>query len=188
MLFRSFNEPLMTRSVFFLRPSAPGNIRSFLEAGDWKVARAFNDVVLFKKGYNKGLKLCETVVDPKIQYPMNVDLNKEILFLGYDIVDDNAPGSKFVHMVYYWKRIKGDNRPGSFFIRFSDAGGNTRFEDEHTFGYGVYLRDEWKEGQVMKEHHYILVPSGLEKGGYKIGFGPFNFEESAGNPENAHAE
>ena len=182
-----FNEPLITRGAFF-PPSAPGNIRSFLEAGDWRVARAFNDTVLFRKGYVKGPKLCEMVVDPKIQYPMNVDLNKEILFLGYDIVDDGAPDSKLLHMVYYWKRIKGSGRPTNFFIQFLDAGGNVRFSGRHVFGYRVYLRDEWKQGQILKEHYYVLIPSGLEKGDYNISFGPFVFEEDADHPERPHAE
>src|SRR3989338_62736 len=167
-----FNEPLMTRSAFF-GPSAPGNIRSFFEAGDWRVAIAFNDIVLFRKGYNKGPRLCEAILNPKIQYPMNVDLDKEIVFLGYDIVDDNIQDSRLLHMVYYWKRIKGSSRPTIFFIQFSDANRNVKFQNQHVFGYRAYLRDEWKEGQVVKEHHYILIPSGMEKGDYGISFGPF---------------
>lgn len=166
-----FNEPLMITAFF--PPSAPGNIRSFLEAGDWRVERAFDDIVLFKKGHSKRPRLCEAVLDPKIQYPMNIDLNKEVLFMGYDIVDDNIPDSRLLHLVYYWKRLKGDTRPESFFIQFSDANGNVRFKAEHMFGYRVYLRDEWRQGQVIKEHHYILIPSGLEKGDYEIVFGPF---------------
>ena len=171
-----FNEPLMITAFF--PPSAPGNIRSFLERGDWRVARAFNDVVLFKKGYKEGPLLCEAVLNPRIQYPMNVDLNNEVLFVGYDIVDDIMPDSRLLHMVYYWKRIKGSSRPEGFFIQFSDANGNVRFKAEHMFGYRIYLQDEWRQGQVVKEHHYILIPSGLEKGDYKISFGPFIFAET----------
>ena len=171
-----FNEPLMITAFF--PPSAPGNIRSFLERGDWRVARAFNDVVLFKKGYKEGPLLCEAVLDPRIQYPMNVDLNNEVLFVGYDIVDDIMPDSRLLHMVYYWKRIKGSSRPTSFSIQLSDANGNVRFKAEHMFGYRIYLQDEWRQGQVVKEHHYILIPSGLEKGDYKISFGPFIFAET----------
>ncbi len=170
-----FNEPLMTRGAFF-PPSAPGNIRSFLEAGDWRVAMAFNDIVLFRKGYDKGPKLCEAVLNPRIRYPMNVDLNKEILFLGYDIIDDSAPDSRLLHMVYYWKMIKGNSRPTSFFVQFLDAKGNFKFQNQHVFGYRVYLRDEWKEGQVVKEHNYILIPSGADEGDYSISFGPFIFD------------
>jgi hypothetical protein len=172
-----FNEPLITRSTFF-PPSAPGNIRSFLEEGDWRVARAFNDVVLFKKGYEEGPRLCEAVLNPRIQYPMDVDLNKGVLFLGYDIIDDSAPDSRLLHLVYYWKRIKGSSRPEGFFIQFSDANGNVRFKAEHIFGYRIYLQDEWRQGQVVKEHHYILIPSGMEKGDYKISFGPFIFAKT----------
>ncbi|MDD5072235.1 MAG: DUF2079 domain-containing protein [Candidatus Omnitrophica bacterium] len=181
-----FNEPLMIAAFF--PPSAPGNIRSFLEAGDWRVVRAFNDTVLFGKGSDKGPRLCEAVINPKIQYPMNVDLNKEIVFLGYDIVDDDAPGSGLLHMVYYWKRIKGNSRPEGFFIQFSDANGNARFRNEHMFGYRAYLRDEWKPGQIVKEHNYILIPSGLDKGDYGISFGPFVFEKDLDQTEKADAK
>jgi len=166
-----FNEPLMATASSL--PSTPGNIRSFLEAGDWRVLKAFNDIVLFKKGYDKGPRLCEAVLDPKIQYPMSVDLNNEVAFLGYDIVDDSAPDSRLLHMVYYWKRIKGSSRPEGFFIQFSDPNGNIKFRDQHVFGYRIYMQDEWKEGQVVKEHRYMLIPSGMENGEYKISFGPF---------------
>lgn len=169
-----FNEPLMIAALF--PPSAPGNIRSFLETGDWKVFRAFDDVVLFKKGYKEGYRLCEVVRDPKIEHPMNVDLNKEVVFLGCDIVDGNIPDRRILHLVYYWKRIKGNSRPTSFFIQFSDAGGNIKFQNQHVFGYRIYLQDEWEEGQVVKEHHYILIPPSVDKGDYNISFGPFIFD------------
>ena len=170
-----FNEPLLI-STFF--PSqAPRNIRSFLENGDWRVFKAFDDLVLFKKSYKQGPLLCETVQDPKIGYPMNVDLNKEIIFLGYDIVDDHLPESKVLHLVYYWKRINGNSRPEGFFIQLSDTNGNLKFRGEHIFGYRVYLQEEWKPGQIVKEHHYIFIPSGLKQGNYNISIGPFVFKK-----------
>lgn len=168
-----FNEPLMV-SAFF-PPSAPRNIRSFLGAGDWMVFKAFNDIVLFKKNYKQGTRLCEIVRDPKIGHPINLDLNKEMLFLGYDVVDDQVPGSRVLHLVYYWKRIKGNSRPVGFFIQFSDTTGNARFQSSHIFGYRVYLQDEWKEGQVVKEHQYILIPSWVKNDNYDISFRPFIF-------------
>jgi len=168
-----FNEPLMITSFF--PPSAPRNIRSFLETGDWRVFKAFDDVVLFKKSYKQGHRLCEIVRDPKVGHLMNVDLNKEMVFLGYDIVDDNLPDSRVLHLVYYWKRIKGNSRPVGFFIQFSDTDGNVRFQSRHIFGYRIYLQDEWEEGQVAKEHHYILIPFWVKNGHYDISFRPFRF-------------
>ncbi len=171
-----FNEPLMINSFF--PPSAPENIRSFLETDDWKVFKAFDDVVLFKKGYKEGPRLCEAVQDPKIEHVMNVDLGKEIVFLGYDVVDDNMSDSRILHLVYYWKRIKeGNKKPLGFFIQFSDANGKIRFQKKHVFGYRVYLQEEWKERQIIKEHHYILMPSDAEKGNYGISFTFFVLKE-----------
>ncbi|MFA4853825.1 MAG: DUF2079 domain-containing protein [Candidatus Omnitrophota bacterium] len=166
-----FNEPLML-SAFF-PPQGAGNIRTFLETGDWRVFKAFDDTVLFKKGYEEGYRLCEEVRNPKIGNPMNLVLKNGIIFLGYDIVDNKISDSRILHLVYYWKKTKGARPPLGFFIQFSDPPGNVVFVKGHIFGYRVYLQDEWKDGQIMKEHQYILIPPGAEKKSYRIDFGPF---------------
>ncbi len=166
-----FNEPLMLDAFF--PPQGAGNIRSFLETGGWRVFKAFDDVVLFRKGYEGGERLCEEAQDPKIANPVNLVLKNGIIFLGYDIVDDKISDSRILHLVYYWKRIKAGTPPVGFFIRFFSPGGNLRFVKGHIFGYRVYLQDEWKNGEVIKEHHYILIPSGARKESYRINFGPF---------------
>lgn len=166
-----FNEPLMLRAFF--PPQAAGNIRAFLGTGDWRVLEAFDDTVLFKNGYEAGYRLCEEVSNPKIGNPVNLVLENGINFLGYDIVDDRISDRRILHLVYYWKKMKGARRPSGFFIQFSDPPGNVVFVKGHVFGYRVYLQDEWRDGRIMKEHHYILFPPGTEKRNYRIDFGPF---------------
>ncbi|MDD5691896.1 MAG: DUF2079 domain-containing protein [Candidatus Omnitrophica bacterium] len=166
-----FNEPLMLNAFF--PPLAAGNIRAFLEAGDWRVFTAFDDTVLFRKGYGQGYRLCEEVANPKIAHPLNLILENGIIFLGYDVVDDKISDRRLLHLVYYWKKTKGGKSPQEFLIRFSGLSGNAGFVKGHVFGYRVYLRDEWRAGRIMKEHHYILLPPGTEKNNYRIDFGPF---------------
>jgi len=166
-----FNGPFMS-SVFFPAQKA-GNIRSFLEAGDWRVFEAFDDTVLFRKGYEQGHRLCEKVQDPRIDNPVNLVLRNGIILLGYNIVDDKISDSRILHLVYYWKKMEGAKPPLGFFIHFSNPSDNITFVKGHVFGYRVYLQDEWKEGQIIKEHHYILLPPGAGKNNYKINFGPF---------------
>jgi len=166
-----FNEPFLLKAFF--PPPAAGNIRDFLETGDWRVFAAFDDTVLFRKGYKQGERLCEEVANPKIAHPLNLVLDNGIIFLGYDLVDDKISGKNLLHLVYYWKKIKEGNPPPGFLIRFSSQSGNISFVKSHVFGYRAYLRDEWNQGQIMKEHHYILLPQGAEKESYRIDFGPF---------------
>ena len=166
-----FNDPLMLRAFF--PPQAAGNIRAFLVTGEWRVLEAFDDTVLFKNGYEAGYRLCEEVSNPKIGNPVNLVLESGINFLGYDIVDDKISDRRILHLVYYWKKTKGARRPLGFFIQFSDPPGNVVFVKGHVFGYRVYLQDEWRDGRIMKEHHYILLPPGTGKKSYRIDFGPF---------------
>ncbi|TAM39973.1 DUF2079 domain-containing protein [bacterium] len=166
-----FNGPFMSSSFF--PEQGAGNIRTFLETGDWKVFEAFDDTVLFKKGYAQGYRLCEEINDPKIGNPVNLVLENGIIFLGYDIVDDKISDNRILHLVYYWKKTKGARRPLGFFIQFSNPPGNVVFVKGHAFGYRVYLQDEWREGRIMKEHQYILLPPGAQKKSFRIDFGPF---------------
>ncbi len=168
-----FNEPLLV-SVF-LPPPALKNIRTFLEADDWNVYQAYNDVVLFKKGYPDGHRLCEIIQHPVISHPLNFNLDQQIVFLGYDI-NDSMLQERLLHLIYYWQKISSQRRPLGFFIQFRDVRGKVKFQAEHVFGYRVYLGEEWRPGQIVKEHHYILVPKGFKATDYQLEFGPFIFE------------
>ena len=166
-----FNEPLMTNSFF--PPEAPANIRAFLEGGDWCVLKAADDTVLFKKDYPKGPKLFEIVQNPQIQNVVNANINGQILFLGYDIVGEGEGKDRILHLVYYWKRIAEINDPLGLFLQFLDSFDQVRFVNVHTFGYRVYMPQTWPKDQVVREHHYIVIPSVVEKGTYRLMAGLF---------------
>lgn len=169
-----FNEPLMLGSFF---PSgAPANIRSFLENGNWRVLKALEDVVLFKKDYQNGHKLCDIVQSSKVENLINANIDNQVVLLGYDVARDSSSKGQILHFVYYWKRISEINNHLGFFMRFLDSRGNVIFNKWHPFGYRVYTPGSFPDSQIIREQHYILVPSFAEKGIYSVRAGLFYLE------------
>jgi uncharacterized membrane protein len=171
-----FDEPLMINSFF--PPQAPDNVRSFLEDGDWRILKAVDDIVLFKKKLLSGDRLCEVVTDPKIKNVIDANINSQIIFLGYNIEKKSSNNDDTLHLVYYWKRKASlDNRAIGFFIQFLDSDNNVKLQKIRILGYRVYMLPSWPEGQIIKEHNYIFIPSDLEKGVYNVRAGLFYLDD-----------
>jgi hypothetical protein len=155
-----FYEPLLADS--FYPPNAPSNIRLFLEEGRWGVINAFDYIVLFEKDSQRGVRLCEAVADPLIENRVYANIDNQVEFLGFNVIDEDKKEG-IVHLVYYWRRIGAACDPLGFFIAFSDADDNVQFIKFHAFGYKVYIPAAWPEGQIVQENHYLLVPQDTPK-------------------------
>jgi uncharacterized membrane protein len=166
-----FNEPLMIN--YFYPPQAPKNMRNFLEEGDWRVYRAADDVILFENNSKNENKLCEFIAGSKIQNFIQANIYNKIIFLGYDIKNNDVKPEGIMHLVYYWKRIGLINRPVVFFVDFLDSNNNVVLQKVHFPGYRVYLPSSWPEGQIFKENNYIFIPPVLKKGIYNLRAGLF---------------
>lgn len=170
-----FDEPLMVNSFF--PPQAPDNIRSFLEDGNWRVLKAVDDVVLFAKNFQNGNKLCEIVSNPRIQNVIEANINNQIIFLGYDIESESNKTDRILHLVYYWKRKGNVDKAIGFFIQFLYSDNKVKLQKVRVLGYRAYMPISWPEGQIIKEHNYIFIPSDLEKGTYNIRAGLFYLDD-----------
>lgn len=167
-----FNEPLMISSFF--PPEAPANIRLFLENGKWKVLKAVDDIVLFKKNYQNGNELCEIVQNPIIKNVINANIGDQIIFLGYDFVKDMENEGDALHLAYYWKRIAKANNSLVLLIQFMDAQGNVIFNNFHAFGYRIY---PMPINEITKEHHTVFIPPKLKNEIYSIRAGLISLED-----------
>ncbi len=165
-----FNEPLLISSFF--PPQAPANIENFLKNGNWKVLEAVDDIVLFKKNYREGHDLCEFVRASEIKNLSNVNIDNRLIFLGYDIIQENKSNLKIMHFIYYWKRTGETPKELGLFIRFDSK--DTPFNKYHVLGYRTYQPDTWPEEKIVKEHHFLLIPSWVKPESYQVKATVFN--------------
>lgn len=169
-----FNEPLMINCFF--PPEAAVNIRNFLEDGNWRVMRTVDNIVLFKKDYQKGHNLCEVVQNPSIENTINANIDNQIMLLGYDVVKENIAEKGILHLICYWKRTGELRSPLGFFIQFLGADKQNGFVKNCVFGYRVYPPQSLPRDQIIRVHHYILIPSDVKMGIYSMRTGLYFLE------------
>ncbi|MDP2923143.1 MAG: DUF2079 domain-containing protein [Candidatus Omnitrophota bacterium] len=166
-----FNEPLMIGSFF--PPQASDNIRNFLENGNWMVLKAIDDVVLFKKNYFKGKKICELITETDIQNIVNVNIDSKIMFLGFDIESRNIRSGDVLHLTYYWKRIKKIDEEIGFFLQFVDSNHQVVLQKVRTSGYRVYSSPNWPNDHIVKEENWVFIPTNIKHKKYSVRIGMF---------------
>jgi hypothetical protein len=154
----NFNDPLMVD--YFFPPEAPTNIRAFIENGNWNVAKAADEVVLFKKDYPEGRKLFEIVKNQKIDKVINTNIDNKVLFLGYSFIKEDSSGGKILHFVFYWKRIGEFHNPLGFLIEFLDKNQKPKFSKAYNFGYRIYPLESLPFGEVLARRRWRLPDEG----------------------------
>ena len=172
-----FNEPLMINSFF--PAGAPDNIRTFLENGNWRILKAADDIVLLKRDYSDGPRICEIVQNPKIENVLNANINNQLLLLGYNVISDPGDSRNILHLVFFWKRTADFKIPAGLFINFFGTDGKIGFSSIHMFGYRIYMPEFFPKDQIVKEERFILFPDGARNKAYTMKAGLFNLESRA---------
>ncbi|MBM3254526.1 MAG: DUF2079 domain-containing protein, partial [Candidatus Omnitrophica bacterium] len=169
-----FNEPLPAYT--FSMAWAHYNLFSFLETGNWKVFKAIDDIVLFKKNMPKGDSPFELIHNPEIQNAIGVNINDKIILSGYKYVS-YFKKERILHISYYWKFIKTLDKPLGLCIYFLDSENKVRFQKFHLLGYRVYATGDWPKDKIFKENLYIFIPSNTERGIYNARLSLFSMED-----------
>lgn len=163
-----FNEPLLISSFF--NSNSSDNIRNFLEEKNFRVVKAFGDIVLFKRNFSAGFKIWEPGDSFDIQNTINANIDNKIRLTGYDskLEKGLADNGKILHLVYYWEQLNSLDRPIGVIIQFFDTQDNVVYSNFHYFGYRIYaVNQKLPVGKIFKEHHLILLPLQIfSKGDY----------------------
>jgi hypothetical protein len=171
-----FNEPLLIGCFFWER--SPDNIRNFLEKEDFRVLSAMDDIILFKKGYSDGKKLCEVVSEPKIENVVNANIAGKIILLGFDLQSKIIKPGNTLHLTYYWKGIEKIGKETLLLLEFIDSNGQIALQKFHTPGYRIYFPpDIFLQGAkkyqdrlypCLKEEHWVYIPSDIRSQEYSL--------------------
>jgi len=160
-----FNDQLLVSSFFGVNSS--DNIREFIGANNLFVLSAFDDVVLFKKDYREGPKLCEIKDSFVINNRVDAVINDNLTFLGYNISKSKEEKGNLA-LEFFWKRSGSWNDDCAFFIEFVDKDGMVVLVKIHMFGYRAYVPRSIPANMILMENYFPLGVEFLKPGTYSL--------------------
>lgn len=171
-----FNDSLTFGS--FYSPKNYKNIQRFLARGNWQVEDTLDSIVLFKKNIALGYSLCEMLqeVPPSIMNKMEINIDKEIKFIGYDLSKTDRGG--IFDFTIYWRSLKQTDKDVN--VLFDVVNENSRLVIRKILPicHRIFPTNGWEEGQIFKDRYQIKIPPGLFGVNNELRIGFFDYRNS----------
>jgi hypothetical protein len=131
---------------------------------------------------------------PKDQVPNRIDvqLGDSIELLGYDVEDSQHQESGRLHEIegkpqtievtLYWQARAPVQENYSVFVQLLDPDGRLVTQHDGQPMYGYLPTGDWSPGDVIPDHHRLLVPDELPAGRYRLIAGMYVLETLARLP------
>lgn len=161
----NFNDSLL---LGFENNKSHENLANFF-AKDWTLIESFDEVALFKKGYEGKKKiLFELVENPVIGNKHSVIFDDAVEFLGFDMSNISIKRGSVIAFTFYWKALKS-NIPKDFWVGLELSGSSgSNLLRIRELCYGIYPASLWKKDQIIKEKYNLLIPSDINRGEYGV--------------------
>ena len=135
------------------------NIKQFLTKDKWGVVKARDNIALFKKNYQTGKQLYQPLVKFVPTSLKRLRVENGIVMLEYHIGNENVRSGEAIQMNFIWQCLKKIDKDYWVAIKLVSKDGQILHEYNHPICYRIYPTYAWKEGEVLREDYWILVPS-----------------------------
>jgi uncharacterized membrane protein len=155
--------------VGFYNPDNYRNIDDFLKQGPWGTVDVLNGIVLFKKGVKDKYPLFNFISGRgPVPHPLDLTIDKRIELYGYDA----GVRSGRIHLIFYWKLLRIEQKDVNIFIDFIDQNGNVMDRQFQPLCYRIWPTQAWQKNQSIEEHQYISFFPKFKRRimGLKVGF------------------
>lgn len=146
-----------------LQSDGAQTIDSSLQNGDQRVVSvAVADVIIELATHLNAAYLPE--------HPLEVELDEQIAFLGYDIYRANGalwPGQQFT-LQTYWKALKRPNQDLHLLVQLLDRRGQLVYQVEQSVVGDDLPTSQWRAGELLRGTTTISLPDDLPIGPYSV--------------------
>ncbi len=150
-------------------------LSDFYFQGNWRVRNAVEEIVLLEKNEKDLLPLLVDVfrnpTSELVSKPLSA-INSQFLLLDFAIDEQSRLSNVTVPLTFLWRAEQNITDLYGMVIALVREG-ETVFRWYHHPGYGVYATPLWQEGEYIKEHYWIRLPS-LSPGEYNFSISLFN--------------
>jgi hypothetical protein len=108
--------------------------------------------------------------DPHPATPLRADFDGQIIFHGYTMPQEAAPGDR-VPLTLVWQAQTRLDTDYAVFVQLRDAANNTLASADHQPYQGLTPTSTWPAGGVIREVTWLPIPPDLPAGSYNIYIG-----------------
>ena len=151
-------------------PSAISRIKEFL-LSNWKVKKAFEDIVLFEKEERGGTDLIAHSTQPfpseeKKNIVTNLSIDQKFSLKAVDIGEEPFEKSHLISFRFYWDCGQNVEHNYGMALILKKNGQWLGFR-KRNIGYSLYPTAGWQKGDYFKEYYTMIVPP-LPDGDYTL--------------------
>ena len=111
---------------------------------------------------------------PHPQYPMRVELEGVMAFLGYDLEETNLRPGDVLHLTLYWQAQKRMGKSYTVFTHLLDTQNQIWGQRDNIPVSGNYPTTGWWEGEVVVDEYEIPIRTDVPAGEYRIEIGMYD--------------
>jgi hypothetical protein len=109
----------------------------------------------------------------KVQHPMQVDLDGQVRFLGYDLERTTVKPGDLLRVTFYWQAQRRMETSYTVFTHLLDAQNRIRGQKDSLPMAGAHPTTRWLEGEVITDTYAIPVAPDAPSGPYTLKIGMY---------------
>jgi hypothetical protein len=107
---------------------------------------------------------------------LDAQLGEHIRLLGYTLDASDARPGGLLDLALYWETDTALDESYVVFVHLVDAGDMVIAQHDGVPGGGTVSTNTWSPGQIVSDHHGVLIPPDAKPGDYKLVVGLFFLE------------
>jgi len=113
---------------------------------------------------------------PEIQHPMEVNLEGQVDFLGYDLETKEIKAGDTIHLTLYWRAKREMEISYTVFTHLLGEDNTLWGQKDSIPMKGRHPTTQWREGEVIVDEYDIIVKREIPKGKYRLEVGMYDLE------------
>ena len=162
-----FRDPWVLDEINHAPETVNASLKKFYFDTEWNVINAYNEIVLFERGQENGVKLVRHSPQSFIPFDpeKTVMIDDTFALLDVQLDRNQFRQASILPLVFYWKSVNTTN--GIYKIRVEIQNDQNMIQHQRRIGSIFDPTNTWREGDYIEDRYWFSI-SDLKPGQYSL--------------------